>query len=346
MDSPKFRILVIDDSAIYRQTICNILRDVASVEVVGTAKNGAEALEKMAELDPDIVTLDYEMPSVDGLEVLRRMKRKGLRAKAIMVSSYTGEGARVTTDALLEGAFDFVLKPSGGTPDENREQLRLALIERLVLVTESISSSVTLAPEVIGEKIVPHRACEAVVIGASTGGPVVLRQLLAEFPADFRVPVIIVQHMPQQFTAPLARRLDEICKLEVVETSNGLAILPGKVYVAAGGRHTKIVRREKDIVARLTEDAPENSCRPSVDYTLRSVTKVYEGRVLATILTGMGRDGLKGCELLKADGGHIFAQHPDGCTVYGMPKAVIQAKLAHRVIPIGQMAREIIGLVS
>ena len=342
MDSQKLRVLIVDDSAIYRQTLSNIMRGIASIEVVGHAKNGTDAIQKMVDLDPDAITLDYEMPDIDGIKVLRRMRRRGIRAKAIMVSSYTTEGARVTTDALLEGAFDFLLKPSKGTPDQNREQLKVALLERLSLVADSIGGSLVAAEhESVDEDVQPQKGCEAVVIGASTGGPVALRQVLSELPGDLSVPVIIVQHMPQQFTATLARRLDDICQLDVVETTEGGRVRPGAVYVAAGGKHTKLTRRDKHIVTHLSDDPPENSCRPAIDYTLRSASEVFGGRVLAVILTGMGRDGAKGCEVLKKAGGRVFAQHPDGCTVYGMPKSVIEAKLSDKVIPLSRIAKAI-----
>ncbi len=341
MASQPLKVLVIDDSAIYRQNLCNVLRSIASVKVVGTAKNGEEGLEKIAELDPDAVTLDYEMPKANGLQVLRKMKKRGDRAKAIMVSSYTAEGARVTADALLEGAFDFVLKPSKGTPDQNRDELKLAITERLSLVADTLGREVTRKSDGSDEGTLSQTKCKAVLIGASTGGPVVLRQVLAELPGDLPVPVIVVQHMPQTFTGPLARRLNEICKLDVLETHDGQRLRAGAIYVAAGGHHTKITLRNKQVIAKLTDDPPENSCRPAVDFTLRSAVETYGKEVLAVIHTGMGKDGREGCRALKEVGGHVIAQHGDDCTVYGMPKAVIDAKLADRVIRLPRIAKAI-----
>ena len=354
----RMKVLVVDDSALYRQTICNALRDIASLEIVGVAKDGHDALEKIKQLDPDALTLDFEMPGLDGIQVLRRMSRRGVKAKAIMVSSYTEEGGKVTTDALMEGAFDFVLKPSSGTPEENRETLRLALLEKFSALSETINRSKgnscsteapkprrTGRPARPASTSSPPHAIDAVVIGASTGGPIVLRKLLAELPGDLPVPVIIVQHMPEQFTAPLARRLNEVCQLDVVETTEAQRIRVGGVYVACGGKHTKIVRREKHVVTHLTLDPPENSCRPAVDFTLRSAVEAYRGRVLAVILTGMGKDGLNGCQAVAAQGGQIFAQHPNDCSVYGMPRAVIESDLAHAILKTDQIAREIDQLV-
>ena len=351
MDSRPLKVLVVDDSALYRQTICNALREIGSVQVVGTAKDGHDALDKIKQLDPDVLTLDFEMPGLDGVQVLRRMSRRGVRAKAIMVSSYTEEGGKVTTDALMEGAFDFVLKPTKGTPDENRIALHAALLEKLVAIADTISQAASPAVQASSDPSnfrPPRRkrrdeskGTDAVVIGASTGGPIVLRKVLSALPGDFPVPVIVVQHMPEQFTAPLARRLNEVCELNVVETAEAQRIRAGGVYIAKGGKHTKIVRREKHVIVHLSDDPQENSCRPAVDYTLRSATNAYDGNVLAAILTGMGKDGVKGCEYLADKGGRVIAQSPEDCAVFGMPKAVIEQGLADSVVPGDRVAKAI-----
>ncbi len=337
MNEP-LRVLIIDDSAIYRQMIRNVLKEIASVEVVGVAKNGEEGLKKIAELNPDAITLDYEMPGLNGIEVLQGMKAQGLNAKAIMVSSYTEKGAKVTTDALLEGALDFIRKPSANDPVQSRRYLQESLLEKLLAVADSLGRQSRSKRVAVPNAFKHKKRLGAVVIGSSTGGPLVLRQILEELPANLSVPVIIVQHMPSKFTGRLAQRLNDLCPLDVLETADGMKIRPGGVYIAAGGQHTKLIKRSRDIIVRLTEDPPENSCRPSIDYTLRCAAEVYDQGLGAIILTGMGRDGKRGCEVIKQRGGVVFAQHPDDCVVYGMPKAVIEAGLADHVLRINEVA--------
>ena len=341
----RLRIIVVDDSALYRQMISNVLRDIESVEVIAVAKNGPEALDKMAELKPDVITLDYEMPGLNGIQVLKRMKRRGVQAKAIMVSSYTAEGAKVTTDALLEGAFDFIRKPTASAPDLTRSELQVALLEKLASIRESITDTAAL-PEGHSANKQGTKRCDAVVIGASTGGPRALRQVLSRIPGTLSLPLIVVQHMPMNFTGALARRLNEACELEVIETSDATRIRPGAVYIAAGGKHTKLVRRNQVVSTRLTDDPRENSCRPAVDYTLRSVADVYDGHVCSIILTGMGRDGLRSCQLVRDRGGTVIAQHPSDCVVYGMPKAIITANLADQVLRLSEIPDAIVRLAN
>jgi two-component system chemotaxis response regulator CheB len=351
--SEQTRLLIVDDSALYRQTITNVLRDSDDVDVVGIAKDGVDALEKIEALDPDLLTLDVQMPDMDGIDVLREINRRGLRPKAIMVSSYTSEGAQVTTDALLEGAFDFVLKPSGGDPAENIQRLREALAEKIGAFREErrwrTKRGRRPAPadsEAMLEEVpVDRAALRAVIIGTSTGGPAALKVVLPSLPADLPVPVLIVQHMPARYTESLARRLDEICPLDVCEAIDGAVASPGRVLIAPGGRHMRLVGNGEDVRVRITDDPPELGCRPSVDYLLRSAVDAFDGQALAVIMTGMGQDGLDGCRLLKDRGGTVLAQHADGCTVYGMPKAVITEGLADRVVPLESLGRSVVRRV-
>ncbi|MHC5004072.1 MAG: protein-glutamate methylesterase/protein-glutamine glutaminase [Planctomycetota bacterium] len=349
------RLLIVDDSALYRQTISNVLREVEEVAVVGVAKDGLDALEKIESLDPDLLTLDVQMPDMDGIGVLREIGRRRLRPKAIMVSSLTSEGAQVTTDALLEGAFDFILKPSGGDPGENRRKLRDALDEKISAFREAHrwrTSRDRRRPEAaVAEPEAPEPAttgavCRAVCIGTSTGGPVALKTVLPKLPADFPVPVLVVQHMPPQYTQSLAQRLEELCPLHVGEARDGEVAAAGKVLIAPGGRQMKIVSNDDELRVRVTDDPQENGCQPAADYLIRSAAEALDGQALGVILTGMGRDGTSSCELLKARGGTVFAQHEDGCTVYGMPKAVIEAGIADKIVPLEDMARRIVRHVT
>jgi two-component system chemotaxis response regulator CheB len=358
MDEPT-KILVIDDSALYRQAISNVLRQRSDVIVVGKASNGVEALDKIVELDPDLLTLDVQMPGMDGIGVLREINKRRLRTQAIVVSSFTSQGAQITTDALLEGAFDFVLKPSGGDVTENRRQLSDALNEKVTAFRQAQADQRGRAQHVLesrrtaagaGRVVEPtpraSSACRAVLMGASTGGPAALKQVLARFPASFAAPLLIVQHLPPQYTKSLAQRLNQLSPLNVVEANDGALVEGGTAMIAPGGQQMKLDCRDEGIVIRLTEDPPENSCRPSIDYLFRSAATVLDGNALGVIMTGMGRDGADGCAALKIKGGFVFAQHEVGCVVYGMPKVVIDRGLADRVLPLGKVAAAIVRHVK
>jgi two-component system chemotaxis response regulator CheB len=353
------RILVVDDSALYCQLVRNVLREVPDVDVVGTAKSGQEALDQLDQLAPDLMTLDVRMPDGDGIDVLRELKKRRSPTRAIMLSSLTANGAQVTTDALMEGAFDFIHKPGGSDAAANRQALLDALREKIAIFRDSRKGRIVRqrpaptvkAPAVAKPAPAPRGAgqiadttarqlagCEAVLIGTSTGGPVALRELLAQLPGDLPVPVLIVQHMPAQYTHSLAQRLNKASPLEVVEACDGMTLEPGWAFLAPGGRHMKVVRRGNRSKIQITDDPPENSCRPSVDYLFRSAVEVFGGKVVAVVMTGMGRDGTEGCRELKRWGAHVIAQHPDGCVVYGMPKAVVEEQLADQVVPLGEIA--------
>lgn len=342
--------MVVDDSALYRQLIQNVLRDVPGVTVVGTARSGQEALDRIDQLAPDLLTLDVCMPGVDGIDVLRALKNRRSRARAVMVSSLTASGAQVTTDALMEGAFDFILKPGGPDAAANRRALLEALSEKIRVFRESQAGRAARRPPLPPVRRQPATrsvlsqgtpGCDAVVVGTSTGGPVALREVLTRLPGDLPVPVLIVQHMPAQYTHSLAQRLNEVSPLEVVEACDGMTLEPGWAFLAPGGRQMKIVPQGSRRKIQITDDSPENSCRPSADYLFRSAAEVFGGRVVAVVMTGMGRDGAEGCRRLKERGAHIIAQHPDGCVVYGMPKAVVDEQLADRVVPLSEIAAAI-----
>ena len=359
MTDERLRILIVDDSALYCQLIKNVLREVPDVDVVGTAKSGQEALDQLDQLTPDLMTLDVRMPGGDGIEVLRELKKRRSRSKAIMLSSLTANGAQVTTDALMEGAFDFIHKPGGSDAAANRKALLDALREKIAIFRDSRKGSLVRsraappprppvvpapahappgAPPKAVTAVLPVAGCEAVLLATSTGGPVALREVLAHFPGDLPVPVLIVQHMPEKYTHSLAQRLNEASPLEVVEACDGMTLEPGWAFVAPGGRHMKVVRRGNRHRIQITDDPPENSCRPSVDYLFRSAVEVFGGKVVAVVMTGMGRDGTEGCRELKRRGAYVIAQHPEGCVVYGMPKAVVEEQLADRVVRLDQIA--------
>ncbi|MBL6711365.1 MAG: chemotaxis response regulator protein-glutamate methylesterase [Planctomycetes bacterium] len=349
MERP-LRVLVVDDSSLYRQMLMRSLAEVDGVEVIDCACDGVEALEKIERLQPDLLTLDVQMPKLDGLGVLREINRRSIETIVLMVSSITAEGAPATVDALLNGAMDCILKPSGLDAKTERHDLRDALAERIraILLARSDGEPCPRAPQNKSPNKSPRRRPvsvtkleDVIVIGASTGGPQALRTVLRSLPEKPDVPVFIVQHMPSAFTASLAKRLNEIVTFPVRLASTGMSIEPGTAYLAPGKFHLTVIKKDSELVCRLTQDPPRQGCRPSLDCLLESLVPVYGSKVVATVLTGMGSDGLEGCRSVKAAGGVVIAQDRQGCTVYGMPKAVIDAGLADVVLPLDQIGEAI-----
>ncbi len=368
----KTRVLIVDDSALYRQMIKNVLKGLEDVEIVGLATTGKDAIERIPELKPDLLTLDVQMPQMNGLEVLSEINRLRLPVKAIMLSSLTSHGAQVTMDALLAGAFDFIQKPNSANPDVNRNQLGELLTEKIrafqlsrkttmpnrrspdtnssivtpSLRTETLADSIMLHSGMSSRLTSSGKRIDAVVIGTSTGGPVALREVIPKLPKALNVPVFVVQHMPPKYTQSLAERLAESSQVSIHEAAEGMRVEHGHVYLAQGGLHMGLDTRHFRTFITTSNAPPEHNCRPAVDYTLRAVGEIYGGNVLSVILTGMGRDGTEGCRLIKQLGGMVLAQHPSGCTVYGMPKSVVEENLADRVVPIEKMAAWIVRLVE
>lgn len=344
-----FRVVIVDDSALFRVLLRNVLSEIPNCEVVASIGDSRTAIDKVAELKPDLVTLDVEMPEVSGIDILRELKRRQIKTSVVMVSRFTHAGATVTTDALIEGAFDFILKPAGSDPSENKRSLREALREKIETLSDTVSQ---IAEGASGADLIavtsPATAkLEAVVIGCSTGGPDALSRVIPDLPGRLVVPVFVVQHMPADFTTSLANRLNEASDLEVLEAEDGMRVRAGMVVMARGGLHMLLARRSLDGVTLKLTDAPkEHNCRPAVDYTLRSAVEIYQGKLLGVILTGMGRDGTAGCQLVRSSGGRVLAQHADGCTVYGMPGSVVKAGLANDVVKLPRIASTIDRLVQ
>jgi len=358
MDRP-VKILVVDDSVLYRKIIRDVLAGIPGVEVVGIARNGVEALEQIERLQPDLLTLDVEMPDMDGLSVLREMRRRGHSARAVMCSTLTAEGAVATVRALHQGAFDFVVKPTAGSPQENGRLLHEALRTRIEAFQQSghaaplkspprqplplTRGAVPTAPRLISpispiETAQPSVPPAVVAIGISTGGPDALRRFLPELPANFPCPVLIVQHMPPFFTKSLAESLDARCALTVTEAEHQEPVQPGRIYIAPGGRQMRVGKTVGQVRIELTDDPPENNCRPAVDYLFRSVAQTYGSATLSVIMTGMGSDGTDGCRQIKRAGGRVIAQSAESCVVFGMPRLPIEERLADRIVPLDQMA--------
>lgn len=346
MSLRRLTVVVADDSALYRQMLQNVLQRIPGVEVVGVATDGLEALARVVELRPDVITLDVQMPRLDGLGVLRELRTRGSRTKAIVVSSLTAAGAPTTVEALMEGAFDVVPKPVGVDPHVARVAIHEALIEKLATVADMLFSPAAAEraggtpPERTGS-----RAIDAIAIGTSTGGPQALRSVIPALPADLPVPLFVVQHMPAGFTASLAARLDDLASLRVVEAAHGMPVTAGCVHVAAGGWHLTVDRLRDGVQCVLDAGPLRLGCRPSFDSLLESMVPIYGPRLMAVVLTGMGQDGLAGCRAVKAAGGYVVAQAAAGCTVYGMPKAVAAAGLADAVLPLESIAATVTACV-
>ncbi|THB77437.1 MAG: chemotaxis response regulator protein-glutamate methylesterase [Desulfobacteraceae bacterium] len=360
------KALVIDDTIVYRKIVGDVLKEIPGVEVVGTANNGKIALSKIASLSPDIITLDIEMPEMNGIQVLEELQKQSDPPTVVMLSTLTHEGSEMTIKALELGAFDFVPKPDEGKMADNMQKVRDAInpIIRTVkrqkqtrlkiknrAVTPTVKSQVPkTSPVKTSPAIsVPRKApSEIIGLGISTGGPNALTRMIPMLPASFSVPILIVQHMPPMFTASLANSLNNKSALSVKEAENGDTITGGTVYIAPGGKQMKIMAGGDGISRKIkiTDDPPENSCKPSVDYLFRSIAQHYVGRATGVIMTGMGSDGTKGLVQMKQSGSIVIAQNEETCTVFGMPKEPIESGLADVIAPLENIAGEIIKTVA
>jgi len=357
------RALVVDDTIVYRKIVGDVLKQIPGVEVVGTANNGKIALSKIASLKPDLVSLDIEMPEVNGIEVLQALKDQPDAPLVIMLSTLTQEGSEMTIKALELGAFDFVPKPSDGKMADNMQKVKKSILPIITALkrqrTRFKRRETAQAKPLVKDNRVnrPSSAAkstsiiqsksEIIGIGISTGGPNALTKMIPMLPKDLKAPVLIVQHMPPMFTASLANSLNNKSNLEIKEARNGDTIESGKVFIAPGGRQMKIVAAADGIARKIkiTDDPPENSCRPSADYLFRSIAQHYVGRATGVIMTGMGSDGSKGLVQMKNNGSTIIAQNEETCTVFGMPKEPIESGIADIVVPLEDIAREIVKTI-
>ena len=352
----RIRVLVVDDSVVIRRLVTHALEQDPALEVVGAASNGAIALQRIPQLNPDVLTLDIEMPEMDGLETLRRVRREYPQLRVIMFSTLTERGAEVTLEALTLGADDYVTKASNeGSLDRSMARLREELVPKIkqffhvaaqgLAAVQPEPGRVAAAPPVRLGVRVPLSARvrpKVVVIGVSTGGPTALGSILPELPAGFPLPVLVVQHMPPLFTRLLAERLHASCRLPVEEASQGAPVEAGKILIAPGDFHLKVASNAGGVRVCLDQAPPLNSCRPAVDALFTSIGDVYGGAVIAAVLTGMGQDGLRGAEILKAQGASVLAQDEASSVVWGMPGAVVNAGLADRVLPLDRVVPEIL----
>jgi two-component system chemotaxis response regulator CheB len=367
-DQPKIRVLVVEDSSVMRRIIFGALGKYAEIEVAGYAVNGIEAIAKTRELVPDVITLDIEMPEMDGLTALREIRKEQRILPIIMFSSLTHAGTQATVMALTAGATDYVGKPTSaaGSADAAFKVLDAELIPKILglarrrrIAKEARPAAARAAPAASGPtltatapaaaafRLVPPPAVRtpvaALVIGVSTGGPMALMDIFKTLTAPLPVPVFIVQHMPPTFTSLLAARLTASTVMDFREATHDEVPVPGTVYLAPGGQHMVIAMSAMGKISiRLTMDPPENSCRPAVDVLFRSAAAAYGSGLLALVLTGMGYDGMKGCQDVQARHGQVLAQDEETSVIWGMPGAVVQNNLANMVLPLENIANELV----
>jgi two-component system chemotaxis response regulator CheB len=352
--SKKIRVMIVDDSAFMRKVIGDILSEDPDMEIVAKARNGAEALLHLKDASPDVLTLDVEMPGMNGLEVLRQIMMVK-PVPVVMVSSVTKNGANITMQALDAGAVDFVTKPSG-TISLDMDKVGLELRQKVIAASRAsvmnASSSHRDSGHGLGVPVQPvpkptvqasahkdvMRKPELLVIAASTGGPNALQEVVPALHKDFPLPILIVQHMPPGFTTSFALRLNERSQITVLEGCDGMPIRKGVAVVAPGGFHLIVDRKGTELVCRLTETPPVRSVRPAADVLFTSVAEGVGGAGVAVVLTGMGKDGLDGTRLLRSKGAYVIAESKETCVIFGMPGAVIEAGLVDEVLPLYAIA--------
>ncbi|MBR1658415.1 MAG: chemotaxis response regulator protein-glutamate methylesterase [Synergistaceae bacterium] len=356
----RIRVLVVDDSALMRQFIGDILRSDGRLEVCGTARDGKEAVEQVKELRPDVVTMDVEMPVMDGLTALKEIMRTR-PVPVVMLSTMTQEGAETTLKALSLGCVDYVGKPSGSI-SLNIKEAGKEIIEKVIAAssakvraygafsgmgTKMQSSSDLFSGVKSGGAVRGGTGrYDIVAIASSTGGPMALSELLPRLPAKFPVPIVITQHMPKEFTGSFAKRLNESSNIEVVEGFDGLTLKAGRAVIAPGGSHLIVKRRSGTAVVGLSDAPPVLSVKPAANVMFLSVADEYGGNVLCVILTGMGRDGTDGAKTLKQRGAYVIAESQKTCVVYGMPKAAVDAGIVDEVLPLNEIPDAMLRIVK
>ncbi len=361
MDGNKIKVLIIDDSVTYRAILSKTLSSIEGCEVVGAATNGKVGLDMVALHRPDLVTLDIEMPVMGGLETLQHLTGKYKDTGVIIVSSANAHSADQTVEALSLGCLEFIVKPDTTSLAVAREALEKQIRHVLSVYRKKIGAPLIKSPPAATPplqrsvaasrayrgKIKEPRILDLIAIGTSTGGPRALEELITRLPGTIPVPIVVVQHMPPLFTKSLAKNINDKSALNVCEGSDGQKIMAGNVYIAPGGRHMALLKgSDRQAHITINDNAPENSCRPSVDVLFRSLTTVYRPtRILCVILTGMGADGVKGVQYLQEqEGGYCITQSEKSCVVYGMPRSIAEAKLSHEPLDLKDIARRITSL--
>jgi two-component system chemotaxis response regulator CheB len=354
------RTLVVDDTVTYRKIVSEIVSSLSEIELIGTAPNGMIALKKLAQSKTDLVFLDVHMPDMDGVETLKRIRTDFPDVTVVMMSGISSRNTSDTIEALQSGAIDFIRKPDSNDFHANNLQLKndiLSVIKMMELKKGSMHFRAPRQSTIHRPQLQPGAAFprtstlksmsfEVCVIGVSTGGPEALNKLVPAIPANFPIPILVVQHMPPHFTRSLAESLNKKSKLRVIEAPENELIKRGTVYIAPGGKHMVVRNSSNSFVIGHSDSPPENSCKPSVDVLFRSVASYYTSGVLAIVLTGMGNDGCSGVRSLKRQKCYCITQQESSCVVYGMPRAVDEAALSDQSLPIESIAPEMVSLTS
>lgn len=351
----KINVLVVDDSAFMRKLISDFLNEDHQINVVGTARDGLDAITKIEKLHPDVVTLDVEMPGMNGIDVLKKVMSHN-PLPVVMLSSTTKEGADNTLAAIQLGAVDFIQKPSGSISID-LHIIKQEIVSKVINASKAnikslqnpITPGVTTTRKSIGNQtkapIVRNTVRKILCIGTSTGGPRALQQVLTKFPKDYEAPILIVQHMPPGFTKSLANRLNSICEIHVKEAENGEIVKAGTAYIAPGGYHLKVKKMGTSLAIHIDNSDSRNGHRPSVDILFESISEIENVQKIAVIMTGMGADGSGGLKRLKATGQVIsIAESQETSIVFGMPKAAIETNLVDRVVPLENIAETVLSL--
>jgi two-component system chemotaxis response regulator CheB len=341
------RVLVVDDSVVVRKILCDALAICPDIAIAGTASGGEIALAKIPQLNPDVVTLDIEMPGMDGIQTLKQIRQRYPKLPVIMCSTLTERGAAVTLEALSLGASDYVTKPTNSaSPASAMLQVRQELAPKIASLAGRRRIQPRPVAPLIPERRQPRQRIDLLAIGTSTGGPNALAAVIPHLPADFPVPVVVVQHMPPLFTRMLADRLNSLSPLTVRQGEEGARLEPGQVWIAPGNFHMTLARNGTGVKLHLNQEPPENSCRPAVDVLFRSVAELFGAHALGVVMTGMGCDGTRGALSIRDRGGSIFTQDEASSVVWGMPGAVVQAGAADKVCPLPDISQEIVRRVA
>ena len=348
LENKSIRLLLVDDSAAIRGILSKTLREIPGIKVTGTAADGEKALNFLEKEQVDIVLLDIEMPVMDGIETLRRIRKKHPRLPVVMFSSLTERGAKATLEALVAGANDYVPKPTATDNDSIVARIESELVPKLRAVYRPPDKSKDWGNETASKKLMPpvprktnSQDISVLVIGVSTGGPSALAEVLPHLAVANAPPIVVVQHMPKEFTGLLAERLSKMCKHRVSEAHHGQALQQEHIYLAPGGSHLEIQKHREEAKLVLHDGPPENSCRPSADVLFRSAAKIFHSGTLALILTGMGNDGLQGCKMIASKGGVVIAQDEPSSVVWGMPGHVVRAGIADTVLSLDRIGPDI-----
>lgn len=351
----KVKALVVDDSGFFRRRIVEILEADGRIQVVGTAANGQEAIDKTRELKPDVITMDIEMPVMDGITAVRRIMAIQ-PTPVLMFSSLSYDGAQATLDALEAGAIDFLPKRFDEITQDKEQAKRMLCAKVRAVGLQGLKTRTAPRPMAMANRAAPIPAAASVArirkgdfkllaIGSSTGGPVALQEVLAPLPADFKLPIILIQHMPGTFTPAFAARLNQMCQIKVKEAENGERLMPGTAYLAPGGKQLLVDQQGAQVCLKVIDGEPSLHYKPSVDVAFRSAAGVFPGKVLSIILTGMGADGREGARALKQGKSTVWAQDEATSTIYGMPAAVAEAGLTDQILPLQEIGQAIIKAV-